>query len=286
MISKDTNLTIDDIINEFDLKIEKYYNINYLMNNEIARMFNGTNINLKEFYNIYKKSKYYKNETKEDNNINKKIIYSLIDIILLNIMINEIDMIDNIGVYAYKVENEFDNLYNLNKAMNTIYKTRVLWERIMNFSYLVFRRKELKDGKSKKTRFKNWYVGEKYIFFDELFNFISAFDDKYRTPETHSSSILRKLFFEEKISPIREVSYRLTLNFNVEIYQNILRILRDEEYVTLRWHRVKSINGDNIPEEFNRVPEWVSEFCKLHEFDIKTSEQIEVPYNIKTGQFL
>lgn len=65
-------------------------------------MFNGTNIYLREFYDIYSKSKFFKDETEEDKKINFKILNSLIDIILLNIMINEVDRLDNIGVNIYE----------------------------------------------------------------------------------------------------------------------------------------------------------------------------------------
>ena len=115
-------------INIFQEKINHYYNTN-IFNNDTLRKFNGTNINLLEFYEIYSKSNYFKNETPEDMEINTKIIHSLIDIILLKIIINEIDKIDNIGIRFNSTDDEFSQLYNISKAINVINNTRILYSK-------------------------------------------------------------------------------------------------------------------------------------------------------------
>lgn len=143
------DIEIREIIVNFQNKIDKYYE-NSMFNDKVLREFNGTKIDIKNFYEIYSKSEYYKNSTDIDKEINKKIVNSLIDIILLNIIINEIDRLDNIGVNAFKVEDEFSSLYNISKAMNLINKTRILWERIMNFIYLIIERKVLDDSVPKR----------------------------------------------------------------------------------------------------------------------------------------
>lgn len=169
---------IEKLINDFDNKIDKYYR-NSIFGNDILRMFNGTNIYLREFYDIYSKSKFFKDETEEDKKINFKILNSLIDIILLNIMINEVDRLDNIGVNIYEPKNEFEVIYNISKDLNLVNKTRILWERIMNFSYLIITREDLEkkvSSKSKKATFKTWYESKGYMFFESCNNFINVFD--------------------------------------------------------------------------------------------------------------
>lgn len=206
---------IEKLINDFDNKIDKYYR-NSIFGNDILRMFNGTNIYLREFYDIYSKSKFFKDETEEDKKINFKILNSLIDIILLNIMINEVDRLDNIGVNIYEPKNEFEVIYNISKDLNLVNKTRILWERIMNFSYLIITREDLEkkvSSKSKKQSFKTWYESKGYMFFESYNNFINVFDKKYRTPETHKSSTLRKLFFNDASSPILGISLYMAMSF-------------------------------------------------------------------------
>lgn len=279
-------IEINKIIDEFDKKIDNYYEINDKMNNPILRDFFGTNINLKEFYNIYKKSDYYKNDTEEEQETNKKIIYSLIDIIILNIMINEIDMIDNIDINMDSTENEFDSLYSLSKSLNLINKTRILWERIMNFSYLLFERKDLDVKKSKKEKFRKWYKNNNFVFYEQLDNFITTFDEKYRTPETHKSSVLRKMFMNNELSPVKGISLRISLFFNNDIYKNILNVLFGKTIVNINWMKLKSINGADVPDKFNTIPDWLIDYFETEE-DVKNIDgMITVPYDIKKGQFI
>lgn len=277
---------IIEIIEEFNNKINNYYNVFNVMNDPVLRNFFGTDVDLKLFYEIYKKSCYFKNETEEDYIINEKIIYSLIDIILLNIMINEIDRIDNIGINAFRIDNEFNNLYNLSKSLNLINKTRILWERIMNFSYLIFERKELEVGKSKKKKFEKWFINNNFVFFQELYNFICVFDEKYRTPENHKSSYLRKLFLNDELAPISGISLRITTSFNNEIYKNILRVLSGETTVLISWHKVKDLNSQKIPEEFNKLPDWAKKLCKILNMDENELEQLQTTFDIKKSTYL
>lgn len=278
------DIEIKEIIDNFQNKIDKYYE-NSVFNDEILREFNGTKIDIKEFYEIYSNSEYYKNSTDNDREINKKIVNSLIDIVLLNIIVNEIDQLDNIGVNAFKVEDEFSSLYNISKAMNLINKTRILWERVMNFIYLVIERKVLDDSvpkrKSKKIFFKDWFSQRNYKFLEEYYKFICAFDDKYRTPETHKQSTLRRFFLEEKVIPIIGISLKMTMSFGTDIYPNIISILRKEKYITLRWQRVKSLNGDAVPEEFNVIPNWVGEYFRKSDIDKEEMEFVTVPFEMK-----
>ena len=251
-------LEIENLINDFDSKIDKYYR-GSIFGDNILRMFNGTNIYLREFYDIYSMSKFFKNETENDKRINLKILNSLIDIILLNIMINEIDRVDNIGVSMSEPKNQFEVIYNISKDLNLINKTRILWERIMNFSYLIIERddleKKVSSKKSKKAAFKIWYESKGYMFFESYNNFITIFDEKYRTPETHKSSTLRKLFFDEETSPILGISLYMTMSFGPILYPNILGVLKGETFMRLSWMRIKSINGKTVPEEFNTIPD-------------------------------
>jgi len=278
------DIEIKEIIDSFQNKIDKYYE-NSMFNDEILREFNGTKIDIKNFYTIYSESEYYKNNTDFEKEINRKIVNSLIDIILLNVIVNEIDRLDNIGVNAFKVEDEFSSLYNISKAMNLINKTRILWERVMNFIYLIIERKVLDDSvpkrKSKKAFFKDWFSKKNLKFLEEYYRFICVFDDKYRTPETHKQSTLRRFFLEEKIIPIIGISLKMTMSFGTDIYPNIISILRKEKYITLRWQRVKSLNGEAIPEEFNVIPDWVGEYFNKSNIDKEKMDLITVPFEMK-----
>ena len=60
------------IIEEFNNKINNYYNVFDVMNDPVLRNFFGTDVDLKLFYEIYKKSCYFKNETEEDSEIRRK----------------------------------------------------------------------------------------------------------------------------------------------------------------------------------------------------------------------
>lgn len=116
----------------------------------------------------------------------------------------------------YEPKNEFEVIYNISKDLNLINKTRILWERIMNFSYLIITREDLEkkvSSKSKKATFKTWYESKGYMFFESYNNFINVFDKKYRTPETHKSSTLRKLFFNDASSPILRISLYMAMSF-------------------------------------------------------------------------
>ena len=62
---------VKEIIDNFQNKIDKYYE-NSALNNEILREFNGTNIDIKNFYEIYSNSEYYKNSTDVDKKLTSK----------------------------------------------------------------------------------------------------------------------------------------------------------------------------------------------------------------------
>lgn len=269
---------INSLITDFDEKITSYYT-NSIFGHDILRNFNGTNIYLKDFFDIFKQSKYYRDETENDLIINKKIVCSLIDIVLINIMINEIDRIDNIGVNISKPKNEFETLYNISKDVNLINKTRILWERIMNFTYLLFERKDLEirgSKKSKKKYFYEWYTEKGFKFFDTYYDYIKVFDEKYRTPENHKSSTLRKLFFSNESSPILGISLLMATSFGTNIYPNIIYILKEEPYMKLNWQRVVSITGKEVPEEFNIVPEWVKEHFIKHNMNLEDMSNLSM----------
>ena len=129
----------------------------------------------------------------------------------------------------------------------------------MNFSYLIIERddleKKVSSKKSKKAAFKIWYESKGYMFFESYNNFITIFDEKYRTPETHKSSTLRKLFFDEETSPILGISLYMTMSFGPILYPNILGVLKGETFMRLSWMRIKSINGKTVPKEFNTIPD-------------------------------
>ena len=71
------------------------------------------------------------------------------------------------------------------------------------------------------------------------------------------------------------------MSFGTDIYPNIISILRKEKYITLRWQRVKSLNGEAIPEEFNVIPDWVGEYFNKSNIDKEKMDLITVPFEMK-----
>lgn len=186
----------------------------------------------------------------------------------------------------YEPKNEFEVIYNISKDLNLINKTRILWERIMNFSYLIITREDLEkkvSSKSKKATFKTWYESKGYMFFESYNNFINVFDKKYRTPETHKSSTLRKLFFNDASSPILGISLYMAMSFGPTIYPNILGILKGEKFMILSWTKIRSIDGKSVPKEFNEIPNIIRERATALGEDIDKLDNftciVEAEYN-------
>ncbi|MFA6915056.1 MAG: hypothetical protein WC222_01540 [Parachlamydiales bacterium] len=88
-------------------------------------------------------------------------------------------------------------LRQLSLDQGSIFQSRALWEKLMNFIYFLEEGLELETKKSKKTKFFDW-VSEnpKWNFLNRYEHWIQKLDNIYRTPEAHKNSRLRKHFIE------------------------------------------------------------------------------------------
>ncbi len=251
-------------INLFNERLNRAYEIRYGERNVYIRDYLGTNENiLLEFFVAYKFSKYYKEVTEEDKKINYNIFEQLKNIIFEIYVIFEFEILDENELYKEKSENEYELLYNLNKAQNLIIKTRILWEKIMNFFYLLIERKELETSKSKskKSKFKKWCKDKNIYFFDHILEKLKAFDEKFRTGEVHEYSKLKN-YFEKGINQnISLYCLDLLFAFSNEVILNIMAYINDLEPKFRMWQKLPADVSENL-KEFIEVPEWVKKYTE------------------------
>lgn len=247
-------------INLFNERLNRAYEIRYGERNVYTRDYLGTNENiLLEFFVAYKFSKYYKEVTEEDKKINYNIFEQLKNIIFEIYVIFEFEILDENELYKEKSENEYELLYNLNKAQNLIIKTRILWEKIMNFFYLLIERKELDASKSKKSKFEKWCKDKNIYFFDHVLEKLKAFDEKFRTGEVHEYSKLKN-YFEKGINQnISLYCLDLLFAFSNEVILNIMAYINDLEPKFRMWQKFPKDVSENL-KEFIDVPEWVKKY--------------------------
>ena len=73
----------------------------------------------------------------------------------------------------------------------------------------------------------------------------------------------------------------MTMSFGIDIYPNIISILKKDKYITLRWQRVRSLNGDAVPDEFNVIPDWIKEHFSKNDIDKGKIENVTLPFEMK-----
>ena len=256
-------------INLFNERLNRAYEIRYGERNVYTRDYLGTNENiLLEFFVAYKFSKYYKEVTAEDKKINYNIFEQLKNIIFEIYVIFEFEILDENELYKEKSENEYELLYNLNKAQNLIIKTRILWEKIINFFYLLIERKELEasKSKSKKSKFEKWCKDKNIYFFDNVLEKLKAFDEKFRTGEVHEYSKLKN-YFEKGINQnISLYCLDLLFAFSNEVILNIMAYINDLEPKFRMWQKFPEDVSENL-KEFIDVPEWVKKYTGSDDID-------------------
>ena len=253
------NEHILELINSFNSKIEEAYNEKY---RECPgfKHFISTQIDLKEFLESYQKSKYCTD--KED--ITEKVILNLMDIKLEIFFIWEVEIgqynsrvIDKVGSFEEIKENNYIYLVKLNLDQNMIYKTRVLWERIMNLVYLVGTQKLLETKNSKKQKFKNFIKSnEEWNSMYNVVEKIEAIDNAFRTPETHKYSRIRSMFLNKEDMHADEFCMNLVEVFINETYPNILNILMGQEPSIKSWGKTPDTQDSQL-KVFSETPEWM-----------------------------
>ena len=249
-------------INLFNERLNRAYEIRYGERNVYTRDYLGTNENiLFEFFVAYRFSKYYKEVTEEDKRINYNIFEQLKNIIFEIYVIFEFEILDENELYKEKSENEYELLYNLNKAQNLIIKTRILWEKIMNFFYLLIERKEISSSKSKKSKFKTWCKNKGIFFLDHIIKKLETFDNVFRTGEVHEYSKLKN-YFERGINQnINLYCLNLLFAFSNEAIINIMAYINGIEPKYRMWQKLPKDISEQL-EEFTDVPEWVKKYTE------------------------
>ncbi len=199
-----------------------------ITNNIILRM------KIVEFYDVYS---YW--QLPQDRL--KNLVYMLFDIKIQMYFIQEVDMgLYNREIYKYcqgKGAIEKNPFFLLKKSsfdQNLIIKSRILWERVMNFIYYFNNGKNLEVKKSKKTKFFISIKNTPWAYLEELEEFIKEYDDKYRTPEVHKGSTLRKLIQLGKRHDANKLMNILNFVQN-DFWENLFDIMRGRKGYTRSW---------------------------------------------------
>ena len=162
----------------------------------------NSQIDLEKFYRIYKAQQLYQQDNLE------QLMNYVFDIKLEQYFI-EVDIASyNDRIYLpHQNESVSENprlqLVHLSIDQSIILKSRISWERFMNFIYYLEKDKSLGDEAysrhlSNKTVFKNDIIKviNKWKFLEDHLRIIEKFDIILRNPETHSKSALTKYFME------------------------------------------------------------------------------------------
>lgn len=230
---------MENVINQFENKLLEALEFKYKSQpQQIKTSLIETSfvkgMNIKKFYELYLEKGVYPQERIE------KLIYQLFDIKIEMFYIIELD----IGLYNHLIYNiGFDNsnidefpyiaLRKLSLDQTLIVKSRILWERVMNFIYYLETGKDL-DRKSKKTYFFNFIESTKWSYLEVYKNYIEWFDNKLRAPEVHKGSILRKYFQIGLAAPDHKTLGLINIVSN-SIWTNLLEIIQGGEPSSSYW---------------------------------------------------
>ncbi len=150
-----------------------------------------SSIDIAKFLEQYRKSINYPQDRLE------KLAYILMDI-KLQLYLIEVDLgADN--DLMYKIRGEPDSVekeahtqfIHLSFDQSLILKSRILWERVMNFVYYLETGKELAIKKGKKAKFFNFINDTRWEYLEDFKEYVEWFDNRWRTPEAHKGSKLR-----------------------------------------------------------------------------------------------
>lgn len=254
-----------DLVNTFESKLDSALTNRFKDENEIYQEMVKSSylgrINISQFVDIYINSIYNKNNPE----INEKIIKTLMDIklqllFMLPFEISRYNDIEN-GDLSKILKNDWSFLEKLSVDQNMINKTRIFWERVMNFVYLLANQKELQSKRSKKAKFKKFVSENKeWDFLNVVISKIEAFDNAFRTPEVHKFSRLRSMFIEGNNMEVERYCFNLISTFNNETYANIIDLLKGRRPSSFSWEDLPK-NNDKTLEAFYQKsrPHWEKE---------------------------
>lgn len=224
---------LEFLINQFEDKLLealefKYANDRQEVKTTLIEYSFVKTMNIREFYTLYIEKGFYPRERIET------LVYKLFDIKIQMFYILELDLgLYNRLIYDLGFDNNNINnfpyvaLKKLSLDQTLIVKSRILWERIMNFIYYLETGEDL-EGKSKKTKFFKFIKDKKWSYLEDYKDYIEWFDDTLRTPEVHKGSILRKYFQTEIISQDNKILGIIGIASNA-IWANLLEIIQGNQ---------------------------------------------------------
>lgn len=241
---------IKEAIDSFSDKLEEAYKEGEIIYpnicNDIVRKFAGTDIDFHDFWEKYHHSKYYR----DDIDINLKVVSALQDVVIEAFFLWNCEMFFPL----YSQGGVFSEFVRLNREQSIIVKTRIYWERIMNFCYLLIEGKELETKNSKKKKFKRWAEEHRFVFLEDILELIEQYDNAYRSPEVHKFSRIRSAVVSGKEFSAQEYATVVMNLFGINVYPNMLLILQGETHFIRTWTKV-----EGQLTAFNEVPDWAKE---------------------------
>ena len=229
------------VIKAFEAKVLealefKYRGLSPKIRENLVEVSPVTKMDITQFYDLYLGQDAYPSERLE------KLVYQLMDIKIELFYILELDL----GLYNHLIYDEGftqDNindfpyvaLRKLSLDQTIIMKSRILWERLMNFVYFLESGKTLEVKKSsKKARFFEFIPDTKWAYLGEYRDYIDWFDDKLRTPEIHKSSTLRKQFTTDATIPGEKIMALTEIVMNA-FWPGLLAIIKGGEFRSRFW---------------------------------------------------
>jgi hypothetical protein len=228
---------LEKTIQDFEMKLsdavrEKYAEQNGDLSSEHQERFLQTNsvlqFDIMAFYQAYIQS----DRPKEYIG---RLVHALFDIKLQMFYIGEVDMgLYNTILYSrgYDANNPtpYSAIKKLSLDQSVIVKSRILWERMINFASIYIDGEEVQvpSGKSKKGKFAKQIEGTPWLFLKDYWKTLEWFDNTLRTPEVHSGSVLRKnlMHIDNEFDNSMLVLYNIAINL---FYPNIMAIVMGQE---------------------------------------------------------
>jgi hypothetical protein len=165
-----------------------------------------------------------------------KLMHALFDIKLQLFYIGEIDM----GLYKsvlYRADYDpldptpLESIKKMSLDQNVIVKSRILWERMINFVSIYISGEEVNvsSGKSKKGKFAKLIEDTPWSFLKDYWQTLEWFDATLRTPEVHSGSVLRR-YFQHTEEIFNDEGLLVLYNIAINLfYPNIVAIIGGQE---------------------------------------------------------
>lgn len=249
-------VSLDSAVEQFEEKMKNSVSFRFRHERDehkelLLRHHTANSFNLMDFLSQYRDPGIYP-QARID-----KLAYQLIDIKLQMYLI-ELDLgADNnlMGILMPEKDSaakeDHIQFVHLTFDQSLILKSRILWERVMNFVYYLETGKSLVVGgnKSKKAKFFEYISGTKWSFLEDFKEYIEWFDNAWRTPETHKGSKLRARLLagtmdNDEVNRILGLVSIVTNSF----YVNLMLILKDQPPAYRFWTYGMSEEKKALPE--------------------------------------